>query len=105
MADLRCLTPVMIALGCALISHALAICGHYDVRCFGRGCADWRGTEHQRQGQNHEAQSLHAARRLRRIGQRMTSKIVPASPMTRPPMAKVRSHHVLKFSWFFQSMM
>lgn len=43
--------------------------------------------------------------RLRRNGQRMNNKTVPARPRTKPPMAKANSHHVLKFSWFFQSIM
>ena len=105
MAGLRCLATVVIRPRRFVIAHASAICVHCDVRRFGRGGADRRGAKQQRQSQQHEAHHLHAGRRLRRIGQRMASKMAPAIPMPSPPMANANSHHVLKFSWFFQSMM
>lgn len=98
MAGRRCIVPIMIALWRTVITHALAIRFHCDVRRCWRIGADRGGAEYQRQSKQHEAQPLHAGRRLRRIGQRINSKTVPARPINRPPIAKLNSHQVLKFS-------
>lgn len=105
MTGLCSLGPVMIIPRRLVIAHMIAIRVHCSVRHFGRGGATRSGAKHQRQSKQQEAQPFHAIRRLRLIGQRMTSNMVPAIPMHSPPIAKASSHHVLKFSWFFQSMM
>ncbi len=77
-----------------------------------RCCGDWcrirtqrpcleSETESEKQG----SQKLHAARLFGCNGQRMKSRIVPAIASAKPPTANANSHQVLKFSWFFQSMM
>ena len=96
---------ILVGLPVMMLWRALAIGHHNDGRGLNRRGANWRYPQHERNRQNTGREHIHALCRLRRIGQRITRSAVPAKPSDRPPMAKASSHHVLKFSWFFQSMM
>ena len=105
MTRTRRVATFLSALSVMMIGIFLAIRHHCDCFCLNRRGANWCCPQNEGDTKNTGCQYLHALRRLRRNGQRMNSNTDPARPRIRPPMAKASSHQVLKFSWFFQSMM
>lgn len=105
MTRTRRIATFLSTLSVTMIGNVLAIRHHCDCFCLNRRGANRCCPQHERNCEKTGSEYFHAVRRLRRNGQRMNSNTEPARPRIRPPMAKANSHHVLKFSWFFQSMM
>ncbi len=105
MARTRRIATFLSALSVMMIGNVPAIRRYCDCFCLNRRGANRCCPQNECNKKNTGCQCLHALRRLRRNGQRINSNTEPARPRTNPPIAKARSHQVLKFSWFFQSMM
>ena len=100
-----CVVAFLSVLSVMMIGSFVTIRHHHDRFGLNRRGTNRRSPHNERNRKNKGCEYFHLARRFRRIGQRITRSAVPARPSSNPPIAKASNHHVLKFSWFFQSMM
>ena len=98
MTDASRIPTLLIAL-VFMMTRSIAAFRHCRYRSAGSGRRTQRRcAKNKRDCKETDCQQLHAMRLLRRNGQRMNRRIVPAGPKTNPPMANASSHQVLIFS-------